>query len=104
MAKNKLIIKCVPHADIKFVFVIVNDSNQDWVPDAKIVCRHPRVDYKPFALVLGKQQQCRLTFEVELPEHLEKQEIDMTFMATSAEYQGAFGEEMNVQLQITSSN
>lgn len=102
MANNKLVIKCAPGAVIKFAFVIVNDSNQDWVPDTKIVCRHPLVEDKAFALVLGKQKQCRLTFEVELPEHLEKQEISLAFMASSAEYQGAFGDEMNVQLQITS--
>lgn len=86
IGNNIQVAKCKPGATVRFTFALLNDSNQDWFPDSKLVCDNPLVYNNAFDLVLLRQQQSKFTFEITLPDRLQDKEIELNFMASSAAF------------------
>ena len=55
---------------------------------------------KSFKFVLRGMERAQLTLTITLPKNIKDRLIDLAFVASSAEAQGAFSEEMRVQIII----
>lgn len=85
-----------------FEFLIQNQTENDWVADGKVICLQPYINEqgRKCDLVLEKEQQCTLGFEITIPMTNTQKKIKVQMCFHSEQNKKAFGEPIYIKIDV----